>query len=389
MDLLTFGTGSRQTKALYDRLADSYNPKNYWAIHEWNAQVIAAKGKKARERAGKLRPKINAIKKEYTDPRPIQSRENRQQDNNNNNNLAASFKDEDGDIDVGLEPLPAATSSGQSKLVPKNYYENQPSAKQLSESVADFLTRLPPSKTTATEAQDHWLWICNPFPREDRNSQSKDLPTFMQLGTRLLEGYLDRKTELEQENPDKPAASITRLLLPARKTLETEIRRLALEKGIKNGKWMLFPHEDQVDEIWAIVANAVWEGKLGTAAKVATAKADGDRSGGPNDARDQGQRLICIYTTDFSDTDDILRVLRAIKDLGLINIKGVPVGQRGNAGSLNTIYYKSDAYTHLDISSSNDYKLKASLYGSRELVPQWYPGESSGRGGGRGFRRTY
>ena len=33
-----------------------------------------------------------------------------------------------------------------------------------------------------------------------------------------------------------------------------------------------------------------------------------------------------------------------------------------------TIYYKCDAYTYLGINSGNDYKLRASLYSSEEIL---------------------
>ena len=289
---------------------------------------------------------------------------------------------------------------------PQNYYEDKASAKQLAESVPEFLSRLPPSTTTSVAISDHWIWICNPYPNHPRARQAEDVATFRQLGTRLLEGYLARKADVERENRGKPAGSITRLLRPDRLSLESDISDLAKTKGITNGKWMLFPRENEVDRVWEIVANAVWEGKLGNVAKVATAKAHdelaverrGDIGGGGNagnagrDARDQGQRLICIYTPDFNDKDDVSRVLRSIKNLGLLKSGGFSDGTRmngssgtsGSAAALKTIYYKCDAYTYLDIASGNEYKLKASMYSSRDLFAEWYS-----RGSGGGFRERY
>jgi len=105
---------------------------------------------------------------------------------------------------------------------------------------------------------------------------------------------------------------------------------------------MLFPSLDHASETWLRVVEAVIANKLGTAAKIAT---DGDT------------RLICIYTKDFSDLDDVRRVLEAMVDLGFTSKDAA----RG-------IYYKCDAFTHLDIMANNDYGLAASLYASKELL---------------------
>lgn len=86
-------------------------------------------------------------------------------------------------------------------------------------------------------------------------------------------------------------------------------------------KWMLFIPPNEVNEVWAVVARATALGDLGTAAKVA-----------PNDG--DAAQLICIYTEDFTDLEDIERVLRKLKDLGLFNPRGRP------------IYYKAGRSIH-------------------------------------------
>ena len=396
---LTLHSGSLETKKYYNQLADSYNPKQYWAdIHDWNMQVIQAKGKKALEKAGKLRPKnwVKRVKKEdEVASKPLEINDEGQQQPDEE---SAAVKDEDGDIDMSVDTTLTASPPAKEEAKPQNYYEGKLSAKQLHESVAEFLTRLPPSTTTNIHAQDHWIWICNPFPLKPRDRKPEDLATFRQLGTRLLDDFLTRKSEVEAENPNKPAQVVTKKLKPTRDSLESNISTLAKQQGITAGKWMLFPAEGQVDQLWDIVCNATWDGKLSECAKVATARGDpestfdalfedGENPGAARDVRNTGQRLICIYTSDFSDKEEILRVLRAIKDLGLINIDGMgEIGTTGCAGSLKQIYYKCDAHTYLDISSGNEYKLKASMYGSKELMPQWYPeGSANGNSRGSGF----
>jgi len=70
---------------------------------------------------------------------------------------------------------------------------------------------------------------------------------------------------------------------------------------------------------------------------------------------DRKVRLICIYTKDFSDMQDVGRVVRKMRDLGLIETR-------------KAIYYKCDAYTYLGLNSQNEYEIKASLYSSVDVL---------------------
>ncbi|CZT14256.1 uncharacterized protein RCC_00231 [Ramularia collo-cygni] len=114
--------------------------------------------------------------------------------------------------------------------------------------------------------------------------------------------------------------------------------------GMTSGKWMLFSNPSDLARVWRIVATATADGKLGPVSKVGTL--------GPAEP----STLVCIYTYDFSDFEDVRRVLQEIVDLGLCHADGKP------------LYYKCDAYTHLAMSSGNPYKLRASLYSSKEIL---------------------
>jgi hypothetical protein len=82
------------------------------------------------------------------------------------------------------------------------------------------------------------------------------------------------------------------------------------EATARNGKWLIFVGNDEVDELWAIVSEAVEEGKLGNQAKVSTAK--------PNPlSQDPARRVICIYTYDYADKKDVMRVRRELRRLGV------------------------------------------------------------------------
>jgi hypothetical protein len=80
--------------------------------------------------------------------------------------------------------------------------------------------------------------------------------------------------------------------------------------GQASGKWLVFVPVRYVDQYWRIVKQAVEDGKLGPAAKVATAR--------PNpDEIDPTRRPIVVYTTDWRDEDDVRRVLRGLRSLGI------------------------------------------------------------------------
>ncbi len=78
----------------------------------------------------------------------------------------------------------------------------------------------------------------------------------------------------------------------------------------RSGKWLIFVRNDEVDEVWAMISEAVREGKLGNRAKVSTAK--------PNPlSRDPARHVLCIYTYDYANKKDVIRVRRELRRLGI------------------------------------------------------------------------
>lgn len=227
-------------------------------------------------------------------------------------------------------------------------YEDYPSGRHLSETVSAFLARLPPHSTPIA-TYGPWIYIANP-EYQDRPT-SEDLGGFKQVGHLLLGEFSNRKAGVEASMAGKAKGMITKKVTPLRKELEINLFKAAKEKGIKSGKWMLFPSAENIDSIWSLVANAVAEGELGHAAKVGTDDGSGDR----------GARLICVYTEDFEDHDDVKRVLEKMVTLGLVKSKGLIGQERG-------IYYKADAFTHLDIMSGNQWGLKPTMYSSKDML---------------------
>jgi hypothetical protein len=72
---------------------------------------------------------------------------------------------------------------------------------------------------------------------------------------------------------------------------------------------MLFPSQEDLPRVWKSVVEGTINNRLGCSAKVAT-----------DDGR-PGERLICVYTKDFSNTDDVLRVLKELAAMGLVNAR--------------------------------------------------------------------
>ena len=77
------------------------------------------------------------------------------------------------------------------------------------------------------------------------------------------------------------------------------------------GKWLIFQDPDVVDAVWIKVRDATVALELGISAKVSTAK--------PNpDSRDN-RKVVYIYTKDWADEEDVLRVREKLRELGFVD----------------------------------------------------------------------
>ena len=76
------------------------------------------------------------------------------------------------------------------------------------------------------------------------------------------------------------------------------------------GKWLVFTSVAEVDAVWSKIRTATREGKLGNDSKVATAK---DSPYGNN----QTGRVICIYTYDWTDEKDVMKIRDVLRKLGI------------------------------------------------------------------------
>ena len=206
------------------------------------------------------------------------------------------------------KPPPLTFAAGR----PHDPYQGEPGARQLSETIEQFLARLPPATTDWRPGLD-WIWISNPYAP----------PSPDQALNQLLRGGEERLalfTAFETMATASGAKTLTALRKDVanerRETIE-DLRDLAGACNVLTGKWMLFPEPAFVNEVWAKVAKATANDELGVTAKVEPR------------VQNKKERLVCVYTRDFRDKDDVARVLNRMRELELVR----PSGKQ--------IYYKS------------------------------------------------
>lgn len=76
----------------------------------------------------------------------------------------------------------------------------------------------------------------------------------------------------------------------------------------RSGKWLIWLSSETIDRYWTKIKQAVEGGKLGDAAKVSTA---GSLS------MKHPRYVMCVYTYDYEDRDDVMRIRQVLRDLGI------------------------------------------------------------------------
>lgn len=195
-----------------------------------------------------------------------------------------------------------------------NPYEGNPAGRQLSESLPDFLARLPPLTTSINSLGSPWIWIANPYtgPRP----LDQDLAALTINGKKIL---AELSTNLQGCMDERKQALLRGRAIKM-------ILDVAITTGVTTGKWMLFPESRIVNSVWKVVADNTASGELGICAKVATGSED-------MNGKTKQESLICVYTKNFSDGEDVRRVVRQMEILDLVPKIGPP-----------WIYYKCGAF---------------------------------------------
>ncbi|KAH7392369.1 hypothetical protein DE146DRAFT_138492 [Phaeosphaeria sp. MPI-PUGE-AT-0046c] len=331
--------GDEEDQIQLDSPWTSFNPKRFWSTQKADLNVLLASSRTHSQTkkmsAMELDPDYDAsTAKEAATPKPLM--------NHNTSNFLFDRR--------AMEEARLARQ-GPQKREPSPYPvlfnpgQGSPDAWQLGESVDDFVRRLPPFSTSISTCT--WIWAHNPhFDVRDKNKVvSHRVDELRNRGSELLGRSLQARQELQSRYLHGPKAALTQSLNAESKILQQRINDLAVECGILSGKWMLFPKLEEVTAVWKKVVDGVINDRLGPSAKVA-----------PDEGK-PGDRLICIYTKDFRDECDVLRVLQVLEMMDLLT-------------SGRSIYYKSDAFTYLDLykQTASGYGLQASLYTSYMMM---------------------
>ena len=76
----------------------------------------------------------------------------------------------------------------------------------------------------------------------------------------------------------------------------------------RNGKWLIWLSEDTIDRYWTKIKQAVEEGHLVAEAKVSTSGSLSQK---------HPRYVICVYTYDYEDRDDVMRIREELRRLGI------------------------------------------------------------------------
>lgn len=96
----------------------------------------------------------------------------------------------------------------------------------------------------------------------------------------------------------------------------------------RSGKWMIFVAPAGVDAVWARIRKFTIEGRLGGEAKVSSALARDAYHG----TKPTAEHVICVYTYDALDRDDVFRVRDALGMMGFTGALSYKTDQTTLAG---------------------------------------------------------
>ncbi|MEM4067800.1 MAG: DUF1917 domain-containing protein [Candidatus Micrarchaeaceae archaeon] len=84
-----------------------------------------------------------------------------------------------------------------------------------------------------------------------------------------------------------------------------------MQGRLKSGKWCIYINRQHIDTVWNSIKNATEKGEIGNDSKVAT-KLTSDKD------NDRGSHVICVFTYDWMDKKDVMRVRNQLKKLGIV-----------------------------------------------------------------------
>lgn len=80
-------------------------------------------------------------------------------------------------------------------------------------------------------------------------------------------------------------------------------------KEVRSGKWLLFVPANEIDVVWGKIKRAIQLNLLGNSVKVSTMWKN-------SHAQSLNAKVICIYTYDYEDREDVLRIRTNLRKIG-------------------------------------------------------------------------
>ncbi|XP_033630109.1 UPF0696 protein C11orf68 homolog [Asterias rubens] len=123
------------------------------------------------------------------------------------------------------------------------------------------------------------------------------------------------------------------------------VKKLALKYRCLSGIWLLFfTTGTRIDEAWEKIAKVTVKDKLGTHAKVTPLEDVGEGK-----ALHGQEHAVSVYTRDFTDKADVMKMEGKLRDLGMRGL----------------MTYKPRFYSIIGVYAQNKWRLRPSIYSSR------------------------
>lgn len=114
----------------------------------------------------------------------------------------------------------------------------------------------------------------------------------------------------------------------------------------RSGKWMIFSPLEEHDQAWEVIRVSTEVDELGFSAKAATAFEN------PRRLNDK-EKVICVYTYDYSDLSDVRRVFNQLRGLGFA--QQLPYKSNADTRAGN---YGNGVSLFLSRSGSSDFEIR-------------------------------
>jgi len=126
------------------------------------------------------------------------------------------------------------------------------------------------------------------------------------------------------------------------------VNMIASKHNVTVGKWMVHVSTDLIDLYWERLVMAMCRGDLSHSVHSMKVSPFDDEA----DDGDARRHVICVYTPDYQDIDDVMKVENRMRSAGI-------------AGWLT---YKPDIFTYLGIYRNNEWNIRPTLYNSRMVI---------------------